>query len=286
MQVVSTVQEFRDFCRAAPRPLGLVPTMGALHDGHLSLVSHARQECAAVAVTIFVNPTQFAPHEDLDRYPRTVDRDLQLLEEAGTDVVFLPSTEEVYPPGSATTMTVRGPALSLEGEARPGYFDGMATVVTKLLLMALPDVAYWGQKDGQQVAVVRRLVADLNIPVQLRVVPTVREPDGLAMSSRNAYLTAQDRDAASVVYRALQAAQRLYGQGERRREALEGACRALLESEPLVRIDYVALVDPDSFAPVSGTGVPSLLTVAVEIGSTRLIDNVLLGKARGEAGPE
>jgi len=279
MQVVNTVQQFRDLCRQGSRPLGLVPTMGALHDGHLSLVRQARVECATVAVTIFVNPAQFAAHEDLGRYPQTMDRDLLLLREADTDLVFLPPVAEVYPPDFATTVGVAGPALPLEGEARPGHLAGVATIVTKLLHMAAPDLTYFGQKDAQQVAVVKRLVADLNIPVRVRVMPTVREPDGLAMSSRNAYLSAEERAAATVVYRGLQAARQLYLQGERRRAALEDACRSLLGSERLVRhIDYAALVDPDSFAS-AGPVVerPYLLAVAVHIGSTRLIDNVLLG---------
>ncbi len=282
MQVVSTAQEFRDWCRAAQRPLGLVPTMGALHDGHLGLVRQAKAECASMAVTIFVNPTQFDRPADLEQYPRTHERDLELLSETEADVVFLPTADEVYPPGFATKVQVAGPALSLEGIERPGHFQGVATVVTKLLLTSMADMAYFGQKDAQQVAVVRRLVADLNIPTQVRVVPTVRETDSLAMSSRNTNLTPKEREAAPVVYRALQAAKVLHAEGEQGAEALKRGCLSALEAEPLVeKIDYVALVDPLTFALLDRMGDgPAILVVAVRMGMTRLIDNVVLG---GEA---
>jgi pantoate--beta-alanine ligase len=279
MHVISTVRAFQEFCRNARRPLGLVATMGALHDGHLSLVRQGRVECATVAASIFVNPKQFAPREDLGRYPRPLERDLELLSKGQVDVVFVPPVEEVYPVGFSTLVHVGGPAMRWENEIRPGHFDGVATVVTKLLLMAGPDIAYFGQKDGQQVAVVKRLVTDLHIPAQIRVMPTVREPDGLAMSSRNAYLSPAERQAAPVVYQALRAAEALYRQHERRGPALEKACGDVLASEPLVsQIDYVALVAPDTFEPVAlGSERPAMLAVAVRIGSIRLIDNVILG---------
>jgi pantoate--beta-alanine ligase len=279
MQLISTVRQIVDFCREAQRPLGLIPTMGSLHQGHMSLVRQARKECAIAVVTIFVNGAQFDSPMDLARYPRRLESDLALLEEASADVVFAPSADDVYPQGYAIQVRVAGPALPLEGEFRAGYFQGVATVMTKLLIMTLPDMVYLGQKDGQQAAVIKRLVSDLNIPAQIRVLPTVREPDGLAMSSRNVFLGSDERIAAPVVYRALQAAQEIYDGGERGREALEGACRSVLDSEPLVdKVDYVALVNPETFTTLhpAGDG-PAMLAVAVRFGSTRLIDNVILG---------
>ena len=280
MRELTTVADLRAFARDAPRPLGLVPTMGALHAGHLGLVAAARAECASVVASIFVNPTQFGPTEDLARYPRPLTEDLALLEAAGVAAVFVPSVEEMYPAGLATTVHVDGPALLLEGEARPGHFDGVATVVTKLLVQAGPDRVYFGQKDGQQLAVVRRLAADLDIPVAVVAVPTVREADGLAVSSRNAYLSAEQRAAAPAVYRALAATRARFRAGAqappRARAQLEAGCRALLEREPLIdAVDYVAAVDPDTMEPWAGGGV-GMLAVAVRMGDVRLIDNVLL----------
>ncbi len=284
MRQLSTIADLRGFTRAAPRPLGLVPTMGALHAGHMALVGAARGECASVVAAIFVNPTQFGPTEDLAQYPRPLSEDLGLLEAAGVAAAFVPSVDEMYPAGAATTVRVGGPALPLEGEARPGHFDGVATVVAKLLLQASPDRAYFGQKDGQQLAVVRRLVADLDIPVTVVSVPTVREADGLAVSSRNAYLSAERRAAAPAVFRALSAARDRFhvragvpaGAGTRARAELEAGCRALLEREPLIdAIDYVAAVDPDTMEAWAGSGV-AMLAAAVRMGEVRLIDNVLL----------
>ena len=203
MEQAATIGALRAVLALAERPIGLVPTMGALHEGHLSLVRAARDDCATVVASIFVNPSQFAPGEDFERYPRNLEGDLAKLEREEVDYVFTPSVEEVYPPGFATTVSVAGPALPLEGEARPGHFDGVATVVAKLLLQSLPDRAYFGRKDAQQVAVVRRLVRDLDIPTEVVMLPTVREADGLALSSRNAYLTPEERAAAPVLFRVL-----------------------------------------------------------------------------------
>ena len=277
MRQLSTIADLRGFTRAAPRPLGLVPTMGALHAGHMALVGAAQGECASVVAAIFVNPTQFGPTEDLARYPRPLADDLGLLEAAGVAAAFVPSVDEMYPAGAATTtVQVGGPALPLEGEARPGHFDGVATVVAKLLLQASPDRVYFGQKDGQQLAVVRRLVDDLDIPVTVVSVPTVREADGLAVSSRNAYLSAEQRAAAPAVFRALPAARDRFRAGARARAELEAGCRALLEREPLIdAIDYVAAVDPDTMEAWAGSGV-AMLAAAVRMGEVRLIDNVLL----------
>ena len=276
MRQLSTIAGLREFTRDAPRPLGLVPTMGALHAGHLALVAAARAECASVVATIFVNPTQFGPAEDLARYPRPLAEDLAALEAAGVAAAFVPSVEEMFPAGAATTIHVDGPALPLEGEARPGHFDGVATVVAKLLLEAGPDRAYFGQKDGQQLAVVRRLAADLDIRVTIVAVPTVREADGLAVSSRNAYLSAEQREAAPALYRALAATRDRFRAGAQARAELEAGCRALLAEQPLIdAVDYVAVVDQDTMEPWAGAG-PAMLAAAVRMGDVRLIDNVLM----------
>ena len=275
MRQVETVAALRSALRDAPRPVGLVPTMGALHDGHLALVRAARGECATVVATIFVNPTQFGPGEDLERYPRSLSADLELLEREGVDCVFTPSVDEMYPPGFTTTIHLDGPALPLEGAARPGHFDGVATIVAKLLLQSLPERAYFGRKDGQQTAVVRRLARDLDIPTGIVVVPTVREADGLAMSSRNAYLTPEQRAAAPVVFRALSASRDRFRSGQQDMAALEDAARRMIEASPLASVEYVAGVDPDTMEPWTGPG-PCMLAAAVRIGTVRLIDNVIL----------
>ena len=276
MQQVSTVADLRAVLGKLPRPLGLVPTMGALHEGHLSLVRQARRDNETVMATIFVNPTQFGPSEDLGRYPRPIERDLSLLAAERVDVVFTPSADEMYPDGFATTVHVDGPSVGYEGDIRPEHFEGVATVVSKLLLQSLPDVAYFGRKDAQQAAVVRRLVSDLDIPVAIEVMPTVREGDGLAVSSRNAYLTAEQRAAAPVLFRALSAARDRYHSGEQDAVALEAGCRALIASEPMIEsVDYVALVDADTFEVWSGRG-PCLMIAAVRMGTLRLLDNVVL----------
>ena len=279
MRLLHSVAEMASARSAAERPLGLVPTMGALHEGHLSLVRRARSDNATLVVTIFVNPTQFGPGEDLAAYPRDPARDLALLEAEGADVVFMPPPEEVYPPGFDTWVSVERTAARLEGESRPGHFRGVATVVCKLFNIVRPDRAYFGQKDAQQLQVIRRMNADLNLGVELMAMPTVREADGLAMSSRNAYLTPEQRSAAVVLYAALRAAQALYDAGERQAAALREAMQRALAAEPLASPDYVSVADPDTLAELERIEGAALASLAVRIGSTRLIDNVTLGEA-------
>jgi len=254
--------------RRAERSIGLVPTMGALHAGHLSLVEAARAENDVVVVSVFVNPLQFGLGEDLDRYPRDWDRDLRALTEAEVDAVYRPSTEAMYPPGATTRVRVGEVSEPLEGVARPVHFEGVATVVTKLLTAVEPDRAYFGQKDAQQVAVVKRLVRDLDMGVDVRVVPTVRESDGLALSSRNAYLSPTERKAAAALSAALREAAGAYASGEREPSRLEAVLRRRLDAEPQVEVEYAELVDPATFRK-PGT----LAVVAARVGKTRLIDN-------------
>ncbi|MGC8633845.1 MAG: pantoate--beta-alanine ligase [Candidatus Limnocylindrales bacterium] len=255
-----------------PAPVGLVPTMGALHAGHASLIQRARAECASVVVSIFVNPTQFGPGEDYARYPRDLEADLRACEAGGADLVFAPSVEEIYPPGHVTTVDPGPLATLLEGAVRPGHFRGVATVVTILSHLVHPDRAYFGQKDGQQAVVVARLFRDLGFPVELVVVPTVRERDGLALSSRNAYLSADERAAAPVLYRALTAAVSLYDGGERDAERLRAAMRSACASVPMARVDYVSVADRDSLQELDVVDVPALLSLALRFPSARLID--------------
>lgn len=276
MRVVRTVAELR-----AARPgfdrLGFVPTMGALHEGHLSLVRAAKAAEGACAVSIFVNPTQFAPTEDLARYPRDLDRDLALLTPAGCDLAFAPAPEEVYPPGFATRVEVDGVTGVLEGAVRPGHFGGVAVVVAKLINMVQPTAAWFGQKDAQQLAVIRRMAADLNLPCRIEVGPTVREPDGLALSSRNAYLSSEERLAATVLVHALGAALGSFGAGERDADRLRRSMRNMLDEEPLARTDYVSIAHPETLQELETVGEPgALASLAVRIGSTRLIDNTVL----------
>ncbi len=248
--------------------IGLVPTMGALHAGHMSLVDEARRENDRVVVSIFVNPIQFAAGEDLGRYPQSPEHDLWMLRAAGVDAVYKPSVGDMYPPGSSARVVVHGVAETLEGAARPGHFEGVATVVTKLLAATSADRAYFGQKDAQQVAVVRRLALDLDLGVEIRVCPTVREADGLALSSRNAYLSAPERQAAICLSQALGLAAEAYGRGERDSVRLQAILTSAIEVEPLARLEYAEVVDPASF---SASG--SLAVLAVTFGKTRLIDN-------------
>ena len=277
MRLIHSVAEMASARAEVKRPLGLVPTMGALHDGHLSLVRRARSENASLVVTIFVNPSQFGPNEDLAAYPRNPERDLALLEAEGADVVFMPPPNEVYPAGYDTWISVERTSAPLEGEARPGHFRGVATVVCKLFNMVRPDRAYFGQKDAQQLQVIRRMNSDLNIGVAITAMPTVRESDGLAMSSRNAYLSPEQRSAATVVYAALQAAQELYDGGARQAPAIREAMQRVLAAEPLAVPDYVSVADPDTMAELELINGPALASLAVRIGTTRLIDNVVLG---------
>ena len=279
MQVFTTNAGAAQAILACPRPLGLVPTMGALHEGHLALVRRARQENATVAASIFVNPTQFGPREDLSTYPRDMERDLALLEAEEVDLVYAPTPEEVYPPGFDTWIVPGALAERLEGAWRPGHFRGVATVVAKLFNVVQPDRAYFGQKDGQQLAVIRQMVRDLNLPVAVVAVPTLRAADGLALSSRNAYLTPEQRQAAPVVYRALTAAQALWEQGETDAQQLRETAQSMLTAEPLVAsVDYVSVADAVTLEEVALVAGPVMVSTAVRMGSTRLIDNVVLGQ--------
>lgn len=266
-------------CRESPRPLGLAPTMGALHNGHLALVRQGRAENAALAVSLFVNPAQFGAGEDLARYPRDLQRDLALLAAEGVDLVFAPPVAEIYPPGFDTWIEPGAIAARLEGAARPGHFRGVATVVAKLFHIIRPDRAYFGQKDGQQAAVIRQLVRDLNLGLDLVVVPTVRDTDGLALSSRNAYLTAEQRAAAPVLYRALQQAEQLFASGARDAELLLREIRRVLDGEPLIDgIDYISLAAADTLEELDTLQGRAMVSAAVRFGSTRLIDNVVVGE--------
>lgn len=276
MQVVTTFAELRQARRTLPGPVGCVPTMGYLHEGHLSLVRRARAECASVEVSIFVNPTQFGPNEDLERYPRDLPRDLNMLEAEGVDLVWTPTADEMYPPGFQTWVSVEKLSQGLEGAARPGHFRGVTTVVAKLFNGMLPDKAYFGQKDAQQAAVIRRMVQDLNFPIEIVVCPTVREPDGLAMSSRNVYLTPEERKAATVLFRALSAAEQAYRRGERRAELLRQTVRRVVSAEPLARLQYVSCADYETLEELETVQGKALLSLAVYIGQTRLIDNFVL----------
>lgn len=277
MKTVATIAEVRDWRRSGTGTVGLVPTMGYLHEGHLSLVRRARAENDRVAASLFVNPTQFGPGEDLTRYPRSLERDQQMLADAGCDFLLAPPASEVYPAGFGTAVDVGSVAVPLEGERRPGHFRGVATVVLKLLNIFQPDRAYFGEKDAQQLAVIRRLVRDLDVSVEIRACPTVREADGLAMSSRNSYLGADERRAAAVLYRALSAAQERWRAGERGPSALRAVIIETLNAEPLAVIDYAEVADPETFQPIEGAAPGAvLLLLAVKIGPARLIDNLRL----------
>ena len=265
--------------RRAGKRLGFVPTMGALHEGHLSLVRAAGSSCDALAASIFVNPTQFQPNEDLAKYPRSFERDRELLEREGVELLFAPSVEEMYPAGAVTWVTVEGLSDKLDGRSRPGHFRGVATVVAKLFHIVEPDAAFFGQKDAAQVAVIRRMVRDLNLPLEIVVCPIVRESDGLAMSSRNAYLDADQRKRALALHRSLTRVQRMADGGQRKTCELVAAGRAEFAGESSVRLDYLEIVDPDTLDPVDSISGGALVAVAAFVGSTRLIDNILLGKS-------
>lgn len=277
MNTVQSISNLRQIRNDLPSPVGLVPTMGYLHEGHLSLVQRARQECANVIVSIFVNPTQFGPHEDLDAYPRDIPRDFALLEKYGVDLVWVPELEQMYTPDFQTWVTVERAAQPLEGKMRPGHFRGVTTVVAKLFNSVLPDRAYFGQKDAQQVVVIRRMVKDLNFPIDIVVCPIIREPDGLAMSSRNGYLDHEERQAAQVLFRSLSAAMSAFENGNNDAGQLREIMTGTIMSEPLADLQYVSCADPDTLEELSGSISRALLSMAVVIGKTRLIDNFLIG---------
>ena len=279
MMTNKTIEDMRAASRAARLTglrLGLVPTMGALHEGHLSLVRAAKAQCDVVVVSIFVNPLQFGPNEDLARYPRTFERDCQLLEREGIDFLFAPSAEEMYPADAVTYVTVEGLSDKLCGRSRPGHFRGVTTVVAKLFDIVEPDLAFFGQKDAAQATIIRRMVRDLDFAVEIMVSPIVRELDGLAMSSRNAYLGPQQRKSALVLYRSLAEVKRRFDQGERNAANLGEAGKHVLAQESAVRLDYLEIVDPDTLDPLPELNRPALVAVAAFVGSTRLIDNILL----------
>ncbi|MCH7809798.1 MAG: pantoate--beta-alanine ligase [Chloroflexi bacterium] len=276
MRTITTVAEMTAARDAATGTVGLVPTMGFLHEGHLSLVRRSRADCHTVAVSIFVNPAQFGRGEDLDRYPRAEKRDLALLRDEGADLIFMPTAEEVYPPGFDDWVEVRGPiAERLEGEHRPGHFRGVTTVVARLFRIVRPDRAYFGEKDAQQLRVIRRLTHDLGLPVEVLGLPIVREPDGLAMSSRNAYLSPDDRTRALALSRALGEAEQSVRQGERDAGVIRTAARRTLDAAG-VGVDYVSVADEKTLAELETIDRPALLLLAALVGATRLIDNTLL----------
>jgi pantoate--beta-alanine ligase len=279
METIRTISWMKEKAREArleQRVIGLVPTMGALHQGHMALVERARKECSPVYASIFLNPTQFGPNEDLSKYPHPLEADLEKLTNANVDGLFLPDAAEIYPAGFSTYVHVEGLSERLEGKSRPGHFRGVATVVLKLFEIVQPHYAYFGRKDAQQVRIIQKMVRDLNLDVELVICPTVRETDGLALSSRNAYLGGEERKAATVLFRALRAAEKeLYG-GVRDTLELQRAMRKVLESEPRARVDYAEIVDAETYEPVMRAGRRCYALLAVRIGNTRLIDNMLI----------
>jgi pantoate--beta-alanine ligase len=279
MKICKTINDMRAASRAARhsgKRLGLVPTMGALHQGHLSLVRAAKANCDVVAVSIFVNPLQFGPSEDLAKYPRTFERDRDLLEKEAVDVLFAPAPEEMYPAGAVTYVTVEGLSEKLCGKSRLGHFRGVTTVVAKLFHIVEPDLAFFGQKDAAQTTIIRRMVRDLNLPVEIVVCPVVRELDGLAMSSRNAYLSPQERQSALVLLRSLTQVRNRFNQGERNAIKLIAAGQEVLAQEPAVCLDYFEIVDPATLDPIQELTSSALVAIAAFVGNTRLIDNILL----------
>ncbi len=289
MKITHTIEETRACCREARREgkrLGLVPTMGALHEGHLSLVRAARSQCGWVAVSLFVNPLQFGPNEDFSKYPRTLERDREMLAAEGVSLLFVPTPDEMYPAGAATFVEVAGLSEVLEGKTRPGHFRGVATVVCKLFHIFEPDRAYFGQKDAQQVAILGKMVRDLDFGLEIVVCPIVRETDGLALSSRNRYLDPAQRKVATVLYRALTRIETLADCGERRASELLRAGTEVVAEEPGVRLDYLAIVDRDTLEPLVDISRGALVPIAAYVGNTRLIDNVVLQGCGIAAGPE
>lgn len=279
MLTAETIAEARRAVRTARgqgRRVGLVPTMGALHEGHLSLMAAARAECEFVVVSIFVNPIQFGPNEDYQRYPRPIEQDLAACREAGVDLVFAPSAGEMYRQERLTSVVVRGMTEGLCGRQRPGHFEGVTTVVAKLFNILDPDAAYFGEKDAQQALVLRKMVVDLDFPIAMRFCPTVREADGLALSSRNAYLSADERERALCLSRGLEAGRRMIAEGRTEAAAIAAAMRRIIEAAEPEKIDYIEIVDPHTLGPVARVAGPVLMATAVRIGSTRLIDNILV----------
>ena len=277
MKVVETISEMRQVRSGLTEPMGFVPTMGYLHEGHISLVKQAREETASVVASIFINPTQFGPQEDFKDYPRDTERDLAMLEKEGTDIVFMPSTEEMYPERFSSWVEVSKVTERLEGATRPTHFKGVTTVVAKLFNIVQPTRAYFGQKDVQQALVIRKMVTDLNMNLEVVTCATVRESDGLAMSSRNTYLNPEERKAATVLYRSLELAKQLYSQGERDAERIRREMTALIEQQPPAKIDYVSVADTETLEELETIEKAALVSLAVKIGKPRLIDNVVLG---------
>ena len=277
MKVVETIDDMRRLRQQLAEPVGFVPTMGYLHDGHLSLVKRARAENPSIVTSIFVNPAQFGPQEDFKTYPRDTQRDLTMLEKEKADIVFMPPVAEMYPPQSNSWVEVGKVAERLEGTSRPGFFRGVATIVTKLFNIVQPNKAYFGQKDAQQATVIRKMVADLNMNLEIVTIATYREPDGLAMSSRNTYLNPEERQAAVVLYQTLNLAQQLWSQSERDAEKLRQAMTELIQQQPLANIDYVSIADADTLEELDEVNPPALVSLAVRFGKTRLIDNIILG---------
>jgi pantoate--beta-alanine ligase len=277
MKVVETIADLRRLRLKLPEPVGFVPTMGYLHEGHLVLVRQARAENSSVVVSIFVNPTQFGPQEDFAKYPRDPKRDLAMLEKEKVDIVFMPSVAEMYPPQFSSWVEVGKISERLEGASRPGHFRGVATVVAKLFNIVQPDRAYFGQKDAQQLVVIKKMVAELNMNLEIVGVPTVREPDGLAMSSRNIYLNPEERKAAVVLYQALSLAQKFWSQGGKDAQAIRQKMTELIQKQPLADIEYISIADAETLDELDIVKPPAIVSLAVKIGRTRLIDNVVLG---------
>jgi len=276
MEVADSVLKMKEWRRSALGSVGFVPTMGYLHEGHISLVKHSRKENDFTAVSIFVNPTQFGPKEDFKTYPRDTERDLRLLKEVGTDVVFMPPAEEMYPPGYSTWVDVDKLTSRLEGEVRPGHFRGVTTVVNKLFNIVEPTRSYFGQKDAQQALVLQKMALDLNMNLEIVVLPTVREPDGLAMSSRNVYLDPEQRKAATVLYKSLNLAQELRKQGEQDAAIIRRQMTDLINTEPLGTIDYISIADAGTLEELADIKGKALVSLAVRFGRTRLIDNLII----------
>lgn len=276
MKVIEKIDDMKRLRQQLTEPVGFVPTMGYLHVGHLALVRQAREENPSVVVSIFVNPTQFGPQEDFNRYPRDPQRDLALLEKEGTDIVFMPSQAEMYPAQFSSCAEIGKVTERLEGASRPGHFRGVATICAKLFNIIQPTKAYFGQKDAQQLVVIKKMVADLNMNLEIITVPTVREPDGLAMSSRNTYLNPEQRRAAVVLYQALSLAQKLWSQGETDAQTIRQQMTDLIQKQPLANIDYISVANAETLDELDRVNTPALVSLAVRIGKTRLIDNIVL----------